>query len=248
MRIFVVALFMSFIGNLGIRAEANPFSKFEMEEMKRKGSWNIMIEEIFIGGHFSYERTFRFRRVKYIIEEVGVDVNIQNFNGSTALIHASYWGLIETAKLLLEHNADPNIRNMYGSTALHIVLKTEHKKKLNIKSIINPHYHQDQSDKFNVTLLEDGKSFIQTELYEEYCQYHIQPAWNKDHIETIKELIKAGANVNIQDNLGQTPLMIAEKLGKIEIIDLLKEAEQRNNVKNKPFTRKRKNRINLKMF
>ncbi len=53
----------------------------------------------------------------------GLDVNIQNEKGETALIIATYYGEKEIVKLLLEHNAQVDIQATTGATALYWAAK-----------------------------------------------------------------------------------------------------------------------------
>ena len=55
--------------------------------------------------------------VRQLLDD-GVDVNIQNRNGDTALIKSSLKGHTDIIKLLLNHGADPNIKTAYGCNAL----------------------------------------------------------------------------------------------------------------------------------
>ncbi len=48
-----------------------------------------------------------------------------------------------------------------------------------------------------------------------------------DHVECLKALVAAGANVNIPDGQGTTPLMLAEKRGFAEMADILRAAGAR---------------------
>ena len=48
----------------------------------------------------------------------GIDVNLKDSNGKTALMHAVYKENLAVVKLLLENNADPNIKDRDGDTAL----------------------------------------------------------------------------------------------------------------------------------
>ena len=50
----------------------------------------------------------------------GVDVNMKDYGGSTALMLASFGGHTETVSLLLDRGADVNMKNTGGHTALDI--------------------------------------------------------------------------------------------------------------------------------
>ena len=61
--------------------------------------------------------THDIERVRELLYN-GVDPNIRNYDGETALIYASNNGRIDIVESLLRYGADPNIRNSYGETAL----------------------------------------------------------------------------------------------------------------------------------
>ena len=49
----------------------------------------------------------------------GVDQNLRDNSGETALYRASFMGKLEVVKHLMASGADQNLRNNYGETALH---------------------------------------------------------------------------------------------------------------------------------
>jgi ankyrin repeat protein len=60
-----------------------------------------------------------FELVKALVEEDGVDIDIQGPDGETPLMKALDLGLNEIASYLIEQGADVNIRTRTGLTALH---------------------------------------------------------------------------------------------------------------------------------
>ena len=66
----------------------------------------------------SQNRIENYKEAVQILLAEGIDPNIQDNNGNTALILASYHGYIEIVRLLLTANANPNIQNNIGNTAL----------------------------------------------------------------------------------------------------------------------------------
>ena len=58
-------------------------------------------------------------KVKQLLEQEGIDVNVQNFEGYTALMLASMYGYADVVELLLEQEGiDVNAQNSNGYTAL----------------------------------------------------------------------------------------------------------------------------------
>jgi ankyrin repeat protein len=49
----------------------------------------------------------------------------------------------------------------------------------------------------------------------------------KRHVDTLKALIDAGANLNLADRQGQTPLMLAQARRYTAMVDMLKHAKAR---------------------
>ena len=49
-----------------------------------------------------------------------VDIDAQDKNGYTALMHAAHEGMAQTVAFLLAHGANPNLRATDGSTALDV--------------------------------------------------------------------------------------------------------------------------------
>ncbi len=61
-----------------------------------------------------------------ILLENGANVNAVSNDDWTALHSAAYFGRIETARILLDHGADPNVRNDAGKTPLEIAIDRGH--------------------------------------------------------------------------------------------------------------------------
>jgi len=55
--------------------------------------------------------------------DAGVDVNVQNEKGRTALIFATKWNYIEIVQMLIDAKADLNIQDEIGNTALHYAVE-----------------------------------------------------------------------------------------------------------------------------
>ena len=137
--------------------------------------------------------------VRKAIEE-GVDVNIQNKDGYTALMIASERGYFEIVKLLIEKKAKLDIQNEYGCTALKFAsiynwidiaeFLIEKKAKLDIQN-------------------EYGWTLLMEAIY--YGRRN----------KLIKSLLKGGADKDIKNNEGETALDFAKARGNQEIVELL---------------------------
>lgn len=128
-----------------------------------------------------------------------IDINIQNNNGRTALMLAIINNLdINIIETLLSrrkgiNNVDINLKDRYGDTALMIAIK----KELNINII--------------KTLLSGGEDDIDINLKNNDGNDALMLTikyYNKDSEQLFKLLIEKGANINTQDNSGDTILMI----------------------------------------
>jgi ankyrin repeat protein len=56
--------------------------------------------------------------VKYLVEDLHVDVNVRDHEGNTALHNAAARGDNEMIKYLVEHGADPKAVNREGKTTV----------------------------------------------------------------------------------------------------------------------------------
>ena len=63
-------------------------------------------------------------KVTRLLEQPGIDVNVRNIDGETALIRAVENGNIDISKMLLDAGADVNVRNNDGNTALILASRT----------------------------------------------------------------------------------------------------------------------------
>jgi len=131
------------------------------------------------------------------ILEAGVDPNIQNNRGYTALIWASEYGNTDIVKLLLDSGADPNIQRNNGHTPLSIAAEegyTDIVREL-LKAGADP----------NIKDYFDGRTALMF-------------ASDYGSLEIVKLLLNSGADPNIRDNQGTTTLMNASS---VEIVKLL---------------------------
>lgn len=145
--------------------------------------------------------------VKILIEQ-GADIDIRNNNMDNVLLYAGAEGLLEIVKLAIQAGADTTITNRFGGTALipasdrghvDIVKELLTNSDTDVNHLNNLHW----TALLEAVILGDGK-----ENYQEIVQL----------------LVEHGADVNISDRDGVTPLEHAERRGFKEIERILKEA------------------------
>ena len=141
------------------------------------------------------------KRVKYLIA-ARADVNFQDKDGMTALIWANVLGHLDVVKVLIEAKANVDHQDKYGRTAL-IFASGIYGHFLEIVEALgatdaNAHYQEKKYD-------------LQT----------MTNKYKKGHLKSVKALIKAGANPNLQEQDGMTALMWASDAGNLEIVKAL---------------------------
>ncbi|WP_419888812.1 ankyrin repeat domain-containing protein [Paenibacillus xylanexedens] len=143
-----------------------------------------------------------------VLIEAGADVNIQDDMKNTPFLYAGAEGYLDILKLTIEAGADPAITNRYGGTAL--IPAAEHgyvdvvQELLTQTSVDVDHVNQlGWTALLEAIILNDG---------------------NAQQQETIQLLIDHGADVNIPDRDGVSPLSHAKNKGFKEIEDILVRA------------------------
>ena len=119
--------------------------------------------------------------------EAGVDVNIQDENGMTALMIAAQTGQVELVEAFIKAEANMNIRTCFGDTAL--ICATMKKQKNSVNK-----------------LLEFGAN---VNIQGQYGQTALFHAAKKKDEESLKALLQCNANPDIKDNDGKTILETA---------------------------------------
>ncbi|WP_433753849.1 ankyrin repeat domain-containing protein [Paenibacillus amylolyticus] len=140
-----------------------------------------------------------------VLIEAGSNVNIQDDMKNNPFLYAGAEGYLDILKLTIEAGADPAITNRYGGTAL--IPASEHgyvdvvQELLTRTSVDVDHVNQlGWTALLEAIILNDG---------------------NAQQQETIQLLIDHGADVNISDRDGVSPLSHAKHKGFKEIEDIL---------------------------
>lgn len=129
-------------------------------------------------------------KVSKVLINAGADVNAKDNEGKTALMYSAYNGTKVSVDLLIKNKANVNAKDNDGDTALLYA----------IRAYISEGF--DLSDPFG-----DGGAFCTIEEYEN--------DYSADNLELIKLLINNGANVNIKNKSGQTPLSLSKEFPKL---------------------------------
>jgi serine/threonine-protein phosphatase 6 regulatory ankyrin repeat subunit B len=138
--------------------------------------------------------------------------NAQDGDGRTALISAAARGDLETVNALIARSADINVRDKRGYTALAHAIEARYDQvedALLSKSNLDP----------NCRGL-NGRPAL------------LAYVWRDDK-ERVEKLLARGADVNLQDNDGDTALHGAAESGNVEIVRLLLSKDAKLDVKNK---------------
>lgn len=121
----------------------------------------------------------------------GVDADLADVDGETALHAAARNADAEVVTLLLEHGVDANAASAQGWTALHFAVR-EGATPI-VDALIRHRARVDARDTFGRAPLHD--------------------AVLRDHRPSIERLLAAGADPNAQDDFGNSPLHIAVRQG-----------------------------------
>ncbi|MGI8542297.1 MAG: ankyrin repeat domain-containing protein [Aridibacter sp.] len=144
--------------------------------------------------------------MKLLIGMGKIDINdaVSNWK-STPLLEAAQSSNFKAVKFLIKNGTNPNARDEMGHTAIHAAVF--HEQNNSIAFIRNaPNVELNIIDAQDV----QGKTAL---FY----------AAERGNIETVNTLISFSANVNIPDNSGYTPLMVATKGFHFEIVKRLVE-------------------------
>jgi ankyrin repeat protein len=173
---------------------------------------------------------------------IPINVNEKDILGNTPLHYASINGHLELVLALLNAGSNIDVQNNYGWTSLHFASAHGHVNI--IKELINHGADLNKKNNFGSSLWNSAsvKSFCLTKLTEllednfnDRNQYGPILVDTRDdrgltplhyailyrHAESVAELIKHGANVNLKNDYGSTPLHMASKIGHLEIVEIL---------------------------
>ena len=163
--------------------------------------------------------------VKMLLKKKSVELNARDYYGRTALHSAATFGHSEVVKLLVEEDdIKLNLQDRNGWTALHSAATYGHLDVV-----------QELVEKDGVGLnLQDtcGRTALFLAVADKEGQTNsLSSTPLRTNLEVLRLLLKKGADVNLGDSTGQTPLLIAEKME--HIIALVKADGIELNLKNR---------------
>ncbi|XP_074088285.1 fibronectin type 3 and ankyrin repeat domains protein 1 isoform X2 [Macrotis lagotis] len=144
-----------------------------------------------------------FLRIVKILISNGTDVNLKNGSGKDSLMLACYAGHLDVVKYLRAHGASWEAQDLGGCTALHWAADGGH------TDIIE-------------WMITDGCKIDVTDTYSGWTPLMRVSAVSGNK-EVASLLIEAGADVNVKDKDGKTPLMVAVLNNHEELVQLLLE-------------------------
>lgn len=145
--------------------------------------------------------------VKLLIDQ-GADINIRNNNQDNVLLYAGAEGLLPIVKLAVEAGADTTLTNRFGGTALIPASERGHVEVVE-ELLANSDTDVDHINNIHWTAL---------------LEAIILGNGGENHRQIVQLLVDYGADLNISDREGVTPLEHAEQRGFKEMERILKEA------------------------
>ena len=160
----------------------------------------------------------------------GAMISHHNMENSNALMKAAEFNNLEAVKMLIQNNI--NEANKLGDTALILAAANNSPEVLIylIKAGANIDAQNDNLCKA-VDMAIDNPRMKDSEILKYLLNRELMKASNQN-IESLKKYIAAGANINAQDQNGNTPLMFAAMRRQKELFNFLRDSGADMNIKN----------------
>lgn len=220
----------------------------ELEMLKLFEKYNPDYNESDNYGSNALFFTRKVETVNYLLKN-GADINKKNKSGRTPLIqHSLAYENQDHVKFLLEKGADINAQDNEGVTTLMFAVQTDKTKIIDIclseKADINIKDNEGKTALFHTIssfgILENVKSMTEN-MFGDYARTdYVKNYMNQKKMEEtdtairlIKLLVSNGADINAQDNKGNTLLMYAIALRNEPLINEILKLNPDVNIKNK---------------
>jgi len=154
------------------------------------------------------------------IKNKNFEIERTNLNGDTLLTYASKKKVFDVVKLLIEKGANIDHQNKDGDTALLLSIENSQDGDNDING---------DNDMINFLLENNANIHIKNNNKYDALLMGIRTVNNTDVVKTI---IKKGANINAQDEKGNTPLMLAINFESAYMVELLIEEGANVNLAN----------------
>ena len=163
-----------------------------------------------------------FHCVRFLLDS-GASAEAQNNDGSTPLHVAASKMNKETVQLLIENSTNIDLRNNKGRTALHKALQ---RGQIDIIQLILNHgadvdaLDDDGSTPLHLAIPEESLTGSEVSLAS-FGEIVISEARQEAGLKAVQLLLRHGADINLQDQMGQTALHKASQRGHVGIIKLM---------------------------
>lgn len=154
-----------------------------------------------------------------ILLERKAPINLQDYQGTTALMLATRNGHLEVIRELINNGADIKIRNHRGDTAMYVAIRSKNVNAVRVfvqdginEEITVPRHcrwlNRDIDYLNPVSGPNTNRSFIN--FQDEYGNTALMFASGYNELEIVKVLLQVGSDIDIKNNNGQTAYDITE--------------------------------------
>lgn len=140
--------------------------------------------------------------------------------GYTALMFAVLKERTDVIKLLIDNNADLEVKHLEGWTALYLAVERDRKEAVDL--LVKAGAKQDPAKiRLSLELLDAACKGFDPRSYGRHPPYPGGPDGDTSKFPDVVAVLNKGANVNMPNPKGYTPLMFAANLGLVENVSTL---------------------------